>query len=145
MKVSNEIINGFYIFLLIAVFFVLLEVLGLSHIFYLRLLNVFFIFYGVNRTLQMNRKDGNNNFILNAVSALLTAFTGVMLSIVALVIYSYARGGDAYVKSLSQAFMFGGDPSVPTYCLSLLFEGSASCVIVTLMLMLYWNNKYKAD
>jgi len=44
-----------------------------------------------------------------------------------------------------KAFMFGGDPSVPIYVLCLLFEGSASCVIVTLLLMLLWNNKYKAD
>jgi len=27
----------------------------------------------------------------------------------------------------------------------LLFEGVASSVIVTLMMMLYWNNKYAAD
>ena len=145
MKMSKEIINGFYIFFGIAAYFLLLEVLNLSHLFYLRLLNVLFIFYGVNRTLQMNLAEGNNNFILNAVSAMITSFTGVIISIVALFIYSYAKGGDLYVKSLSSAFMFGGDPSVPTYCLCLFFEGTASCIIVTLLLMLYWNNKYKAD
>lgn len=145
MKIPREIINGIYIFLGIAAFFLLMEVLNLSHLFYLRLLNVLFIFYGVNRTLKMNLADGKNSFVPNAISAMVTSFTGVVISIVALLIYSYAKGGDKYVKSLSEAFMFGGEPSVATYTLCLLFEGTASCIIVTLLLMLYWNNKYKAD
>ncbi|MEO8238011.1 MAG: hypothetical protein ABI576_07870 [Flavobacterium sp.] len=145
MKLPKEIINGFFIFLGISIFFLLMEVLNLSHLFYLRLLNVLFIFYGVNRTLKMNLAEGKTGFLPNARSAMVTSFTGVVLSIGALLIYSYAKGGDAYVKSLSQAFMFGGEPSVPTYVLCLLFEGTASCIIVTLMMMLLWNNKYAAD
>ncbi len=145
MKVPKEILNGFFIFLGVAIFFLLMEVLNLSHLFYLRLLNVLFIFYGVNRTLQQNLDEGKKSFLPNAISALITSFAGVVFSIVALLIYSYARGGDAYVKTLSQAFMFGGDPSVATYTLCLFFEGTASCIVVTLLLMLYWNNKYVAD
>jgi len=145
MKLSKEIINGFFIFLGVAVFFLLMEVLNLSHLFYLRLLNVLFIFYGVNRTLKQNLAEGKKSFLPNAISAMVTSFTGVVFSIVALLIYSYARGGDAYVKTLSEAFMFGGDPSVATYTLCLFFEGTASCIVVTLLLMLYWNNKYAAD
>jgi hypothetical protein len=145
MKIPKELINGFLIFVGIALFFLLMEVLNLSHLFYLRLLNVFFILYGVNRTLQMNLAEGKNSFVPNAISAMVTSFSGVVFSIIALLIYSYAKGGDAYVKTLSETFMFGGDPSVSTYVLCLFFEGIASCVIVTLLLMLYWNNKYKAD
>lgn len=145
MKIPKEIINGFFIFVGIGVFFILMELLNLSHLFYLRLLNVLFIFYGVNRTLKMNLSEGKTSFIPNAISATITSFSGVVFSIVALIIYSYAKGGDTYVKSLSQAFMFGGEPSVMTYSLCLLFEGTASCIIVTLMLMLLWNNKYAAD
>lgn len=145
MKLPKEITNGFFIFAGIALFFVLMELLNLSNLFYLRLLNVIFIFYGVNRTLKMNLAEGKNGFVPNAVSAMVTSFTAVAISIAALLIYSYAKGGDRYVKSLSEAFMFGGEPSVAAYCLSLFFEGSASCIIVTLLLMLYWNNKYAAD
>ena len=145
MKIPKEIINGFFTFVGIGVFFILMELLNLSHLFYLRLLNVLFIFYGVNRTLKMNIAEGKNGFVPNAISAMVTSFTGVLLSIVTLVIYSYAMGGDTYVKSLSQAFMFGGEPSVMIYSLCLLFEGSASCIIVTLTLMLLWNNKFAAD
>ncbi|MDX6180804.1 hypothetical protein SGQ44_01465 [Flavobacterium sp. Fl-77] len=145
MKLPKEILNGFLIFLGIGLYFLLMNVLGLADLFYLRTLNVFFIFWGVNKTLQMNLLEGETNFVSNAVSAMATSVVGVSMSVFGLLIYSYARGGDAYVKSLSETFLFGGDPSVTAYCICLFFEGIASSVIVTMMLMLYWNNKYAAD
>jgi hypothetical protein len=35
--------------------------------------------------------------------------------------------------------LFGGDPTVVTYGVSLLFEGIVSAVIVTYTLMLFWK------
>lgn len=145
MKLPKELYNGILIFLGIGVYFLLMNVLGLAHILYLRALNVAFVVYGVNRTIKMNLAEGENNAVSNAVSAMTTSVIGVCLSILGLLIYSYAKGGDAYVKTLSSTFMFGGNPSVPTYCICLLFEGIASSVVVTMLLMLYWNNKYAAD
>lgn len=145
MKLSKELYNGIIIFLGIGIYFLLMNVLGLAHIIYLRALNVAFVIYGVNRTIKMNLSEGEINFVSNAVSAMTTSIIGVSLSILGLLIFSYAKGGDAYVKTLSETFMFGGNPSVPTYCICLLFEGVASSVIVTLLLMLYWNSKYAAD
>jgi hypothetical protein len=55
------------------------------------------------------------------------------------------QGGDAYVQSLSESFLFGGNPSINSYCISLFFEGIASSVIVVLLLMLYWNNRHNSD
>ncbi|KFF20438.1 hypothetical protein [Flavobacterium hydatis] len=145
MKLPKELYNGILIFLGIGVYFLLMNVLGLAHILYLRALNVAFVVYGVNRTIKMNLAEGETNAVSNAVSAMITSVIGVSLSILGLLIYSYARGGDAYVKTLSATFMFGGNPSVPTYCICLLFEGIASSVVITMLLMLYWNNKYVAD
>jgi hypothetical protein len=145
MKPPKEILNGFIIFIAISVFFLLMEVLNLAHLFYLRLLNVFFVFYGVNRTIQMNLNEGKKKFITNAISAMFTSIVGVILSIIGLVIYSYLQGGDAFVQSLSETFLFGGNPSIDAYSISLLFEGLASSVIITLLLMLYWNNRFTTD
>lgn len=145
MKLPKEIINGFIIFIAIAIYFLLMEALNLAHLFYLRFLNVIFVFYGVNKTIQQNLNEGKKKFISNAISALFTSVVGVILSIIALVLYSYLQGGDAFVKSLSEAFLFGGNPSIDLYSISLLFEGIASSVIVTLMLMLYWNNQFSSD
>lgn len=145
MKPPKEITNGFIIFMAISLFFLLMEVLNLAHLFYLRLLNVFFVFYGVNRSIQMNLNEGKKKFVSNAVSAMSTSIVGVILSIIGLVVYSYLQGGDAFVQSLSETFLFGGNPSIDAYSISLLFEGVASSVIVTLLLMLYRNNQFSTD
>ena len=145
MKISKEVYNGAAIFVGISVYFLLMNALGFADVFYLRLLNVLFVFYGVNKTIQMNVAEGKKTFVSNAVSAMMTSLVGVVLSIIGLIIYSYMKGGDNYVQSLSETFLFGGNPSVETYCISLLFEGVASSVIVTLFAMLYWNNRFTAD
>lgn len=145
MKISKEFFNGATIFVGISVYFLLMNALGLADVFYLRLLNILFVFYGVNKTIQMNIAEGKKTFVTNAVSAMMTSLVGVVLSIVGLIIYSYMKGGDNYVQSLSQTFLFGGNPSVVTYSISLLFEGVASSVIVTMLAMLYWNNRFTAD
>ena len=84
-------------------------------------------------------------FTFNAISALATSLIGVFLSIIGLIIYSYAKGGDQYVQSLSETLLFGGNPSIMTYSISLLFEGIVSAVIVTFILMLYWDTRYASD
>ncbi|TDD78073.1 hypothetical protein [Flavobacterium caseinilyticum] len=145
MKLPKELINGFIIFTGIGLYFLLMELLGLADIYFLRLFNVLFVFYGTSRTLKSNFAEGKTILVSNAVSALLTALTGIFLSIIGLIVYSYAKGGDAYVGSLSKTFLFGGEPSVMTYSISLLFEGIVSAVIVTFMLMLYWDTRYSSD
>ncbi|CAN1572197.1 hypothetical protein MCETHM1_03319 [Flavobacteriaceae bacterium] len=145
MKVKREIKNSFFIFITIGSYFLLMEFLKLSDIFYLRLFNVFFIIYAVNNTIQTRIKKGKTNFIRNAKAAMVTSVLGVFLSVLGLLIYSYIRGGDEYIKKLSETFLFGGHPSINMYCFTLFFEGIASSVIVTLMLMLYYNDKFIAD
>jgi hypothetical protein len=145
MKISKEVFNGATIFVGIGVYFLLMNALGFADVSYLRLFNVLFVYYGVNKTIQMNIAEGKKTFVSNAVSAMTTSLVGVVLSIIGLIIYSYMEGGDNYVQSLSETFLFGGNPSVETYCISLLFEGIASSVIVTLFTMLYWNNRFTTD
>jgi len=132
MKISKEFQNGFLIFLGIAIYFLFMNLVGLSDVFYLRLFNTLFVLYGVNRTIMMNIHDG-------------TSLIGVFLSIIGLIIFSYLQGGDQYVQSLSKTFLFGGNPSVMTYSICLLFEGIASTVVVTMLLLLYWNNRLVTD
>lgn len=145
MKVPKELLNGSIIFIGITAYFLLMNALGYGDSFYLRLTNIFFVFYGVNRTIKMNVEEGQKNFVSNAVSAMVTSLVGVFLSIIGLIIYSYMQGGDAYVQSLSKTFLFGGNPSIFSYSISLLFEGIASSVIVAMLLMLYWNNRLTSD
>ena len=145
MKLSKEFYNGVIIFIGIALYFLLMEALHLSNVYFLRLFNIVFVYYGVNKTLKSNFAAGKTNFADNAISALLTALFGVFLSISGLVAYIYAKGGDDYIKTLPDTLLFVGTPSVMTYNISLLFEGIVSAVIVTFSLMLFWKKKYPSD
>lgn len=145
MKLPKELYNGCIIFVGIGLYFLLMEALGLADLFYLRLFNILFVFYGANRTLKANFLEGKTIFSYNAVSALLTSLIGVFLSIIGLVAYINFKGGDAYIQTLSEAFLFVGKPTVMTYSISLLFEGIVSAVIVTFSLMLYWKKRYPSD
>jgi hypothetical protein len=145
MKVKKEFKNGYFIFITVGTYFLLMEFLGLSHIFYLRFLNVLFIIYAVNDTIKSRIKHGKKNFVRNASAAMATAFIGVLLCTVGLYIYVSLRGGTEILKNLSETFLFGGNPSLNMYCISLFFEGIAFSVIVTMLLMLYYNDKFSAD
>jgi hypothetical protein len=145
MKVKKEIKNGYFIFIAMGTYFLLMEFLGLAHLFYLRLFNIVFVLYAVNNTIQSRVAHGKKKFAPNVKAALVTSLVGVFLSITGLFIYSYMRGGDIYVQKLSESFLFGGQPSINIYCFSLLFEGIASSVIVTMLFMFYWNNKLTTD
>ncbi|EIA09756.1 hypothetical protein [Flavobacterium frigoris] len=145
MKLPKELYNGVIIFIGIGLYFMLMELLGLANLYYLRLFNVLFVFYGTNRTLKMNYEEGKTVFAGNATSALLTSLIGVFLSVIGLITYSYIQGGDAYLASLSKTFLFGGSPSIMTYSISLLFEGIVSAVIISFMLMLYWDTHFVSD
>ena len=145
MKISKEFQNGFLIFLGIAIYFLFMNLVGLSDVFYLRLFNTLFVLYGVNRTIMMNIHDGEVLLANNAKSAMKTSLIGVFLSIIGLIIFSYLQGGDQYVQSLSKTFLFVLYPSVMTYSICLLFEGIASTVVVTMLLLLYWNNRLVTD
>lgn len=145
MKLPKEVYNGLLIFLGIGIYFFAMNLLGLTDLFYLRFFNIVFVVYGVNRTLVSNLVEGKKEFLPNALSAMTTSLIGVFLSVFGLLAFSYIKGGEAYIQTLSKTFLFGGNPSVNTYCICLFFEGVASSAMVTLILMLYYNNKYVAD
>jgi hypothetical protein len=145
MKLSRELSNGIIIWIGISILFLLMKAANLADVFYLRALNILFIYYGANRTLKSNFNEGKTKLPENAVSALQTSLIGVFISIAGLIAYSYIQGGDQYVESLSASFLFGGQPTVMTYGVSLLFEGIVSAVIVTFTLLLIWKKRYPTD
>lgn len=145
MKLSKELTNGFIIFLGIGLYFMFINAIGYGDKAYLRLFNTVFVLYGVNRTIKMNLSEGKNNFVSNGVAALKTSLIGVFLSVLGLLIYSYIKGGNSFVQGLPKTFLFSGNPTIVDFCISLLFEGIASSVLVAMLLMLYWSDKHKTD
>lgn len=142
MKLSREFANGFIIFLGIGIYFLVLEYLGLADVFYLRVLNLFIVAFGINRTIQMNQKDGIRGYNRHLVSAIITSMIGAVLSIASLLAYIQFRGGQSYLETLSKGFLFGGgELTIHYYCIGLLFESIASSIIISFCLMQYWKDK----
>ena len=142
MTISKELNNGILIFLGIGIYFLTMELLGLSDVFLLRMLNIFIVIYFLNKTIKSNYSEGKTEYLENLISGTLTALIGVFLSVAGLLIYISIKGGDVYLAKLSQNFLFGGGtPSVNQYCIGLLFEGIASSVIISFTLMQYWKDR----
>ena len=148
MKLSKELVNGFLIFLGIGIYFVLMDFFGLSKYYILRVFNVLIVIYGLNRTIKSNLAEGKKGYLQNCISSGVTGFIGIALGIIGLSIYIYYfRGGVTYLNTLSRAFLFGGNPTLPEYCFGLFIEGIASVLIVVFINIQYWNTKdvFKAD
>ena len=143
MKFKRELTNGIIIFIGIAVYFAILELLGLSNNSFLRLLNIFIVGYGVNRTIKGNIEHGITGYFKNFISGFITSTIGAVLSISGLLLYVYLMGGEEYLKSLAHGFLIGGgEVSSYQYTFSLLlFESSAASFIVVYCLMQYWKGK----
>jgi len=116
--------------------------MGLSDQFILRIFNIVFVIYGVNRTLTQNHADGIRGYNTNFVSAILTSMIGAVLSIASLLAFIEFKGGESYLKNLSESFIFGGgELTIQQYCIGLLFESVAASLVVSFSLMQYWKNK----
>lgn len=81
---------------------------------------------------------------LKTMSASITSTVGVILSVIALVLYIYARGGQPFLENLSDGVLFAGDPTVSSYIFGLLFEGIVSGLVVCFISMQLWQNKTKS-
>ncbi|MFT6748201.1 MAG: hypothetical protein ACI9XR_001962 [Flavobacterium sp.] len=141
MKISKEVVNGFIMFLGIGIYFLIMEALGLSKYYILRIFNVLIIIYGLNLSVKSNLKEGKTGYMQNLISSALTGIIGIALGIVGLAVYLDIQGGQAYMNKLSKAFLFGGNPDLGTYCLGLFIEGIASVVMVVFINMQYWRTK----
>ena len=141
MKFSRIFTNGTIIFIGMALFFLLMEILNLTNQVYLRLFNFVFVIYGVNLTIKQNYKDHTDGYLTNLSSAFLTAFVSLVLGILSFLAYAGYKGGENYIDEHAKSYIFGGDPSLPQFAMGLLLEGMAASVIVSFTLMQIWKNK----
>ncbi|CAM4089772.1 hypothetical protein FLAN108750_09720 [Flavobacterium antarcticum] len=142
MKLKRELINGFIIYLGIAIYFLVIEYSGLADEFYLRILNIVIIGFGINLTIKQNHQDGITGYFTNLISGIITSMVGAILSVGSLLFYIQYKGGEEYLAKLSKGFLFGGgDLNISYYCIGLLFESMASSIIITFILMQLWKNK----
>jgi hypothetical protein len=142
MAISKELYHGISIFVAIGIYFLLMDILGLSDVFILRLFNIVIVVYFLNKIIKSNYKSGKTSYLDNLISASITSLIGVVLSVIGLMIYISFKGGNDYLSQLSANFLFGGGaPSMNQYCIGLLFEGIASSIVISFTLMQFWKSK----
>jgi hypothetical protein len=142
MKFKREITNGIIIFVLMGIYFLIIEMLNLSHLFYLRIFNLIFVVYGVNRTIKGNYEAGVRGYFTNFMGAVITSMISAVMSIIALLIYLKAQGGNIYLNQHPVRYIFGGETnSVEYFCIGLFFEAAAASLAVSFCLMQYWKDK----
>jgi hypothetical protein len=110
MKLPKELYNGIIIWIGISIYFLSMKALDLADLFYLRALNILFIYYGANRMLKVIIKKEKLSFLL-MLSLHLPPLYWCVFSIAGLVSYSYIQGGDKYIESLSASFFIWWRPN----------------------------------
>lgn len=133
---TNAIRNGLLIFGLVGVYFIILELLGLTDNVFLKFINFIFVLIGINNTLKQSSKIGAD-YLKKLVAGVVTVFTGIVLSAVALLIYlnvSDSSDISAYAMTLMPAetnFEFAG---------VIFIEGFTSSLMIVFIMLQYWKN-----
>lgn len=138
---SIEISNGVGVFILLGGYFLFLDLVGLADQFYLRIFNVLFVMYGVNRTIQTRLNNGLYSYFGNLVAGFFTSIVGVGLGVVGLAIYIGVFRGESYMVQLADSLFITAQPgNLFQYCLGLMIEGVGSSVVLSYAIMQRWKN-----
>ena len=137
-NLKPEFRNGILLFLAIGLFFIIMNLLGFADNIYLRTVNIFFVFYFVNRSIVEYKQKGQNNYMSNFGAAFLTAIIGVISSIGGFILYVLLVLGVDNLSELAEPLISTGQNlSLLQYSFVLFAEGIASSIIVSFILMQY--------
>jgi len=139
---NTEINNGIKSFFVLGIYFLIVEISGVKHTSFLRLLNGLIIAYFINKSISERMSEGRN-FIALFGSAIFTNLVAVMLSTIALAGYMYFFRGADYISELAKPLLALGirELSVSQFSFAIFAEGIASGVVLSFVLMQYWKNK----
>lgn len=135
LRQTNALANGLLIFALIGIYFVILEVLGLSDNLYLRFINFLFVLIGVNNTLKAASRE-TTSYLKRMLAGVTTVFTGILLSAIGLFIYLSVFEADlsAYAMTLIPA------ETNLAFAAVIFIEGFTSSLMVVFIMLQYWKN-----
>lgn len=142
MNIRNTLTYSILTTLGLIGFFVAMKLFGLEHVHELRLLNFFIILVGVavlHR--KMFKLDGNYGYLGGLMSALSIIIFMVFMSIYASVI------DPTFIEVMEESSIWGGNLTLFQTGIAILFEGLASCIIISYTSMQYFKSyaQDKAD
>ncbi len=134
IKRNNAFLNGFMIYGLISIYFLVLELFGLTDNMYLRFVNLVFIAMGVNATLRLSHAAGDN-YLDKLKSGLVTVATGILLSVIGLYLY---------MQLIDPSLAYTAETLIPInspieFTAVIFIEGLSSSLMVLFMLLQYWK------
>ena len=139
MKKMLVLKYGLLIFAFIALYFLLMKLFNLENVKELRLLNIVIVIFFTIRMAREIRSKKEGLAYLHGLSSLFFAnILAVAFSVIGLAVY-IALSPD-FVNSF-QNWIFGGEPSISTSLISIIFEGSAAAIIVSFAVMQYFKKE----
>lgn len=136
-----EIKNGIFIFLLIGIYFLIIDFLGLGNVSLLKLANIVFIVIGVNLTIKHYAQKSGYAYLTIFARGFATALIGIMLSLIGLFVYfQFILGGadlSEYQTTLIPA------TKLSHFFFAMFFEGMAVAAIIPFTLLQYWRKYIK--
>ncbi len=139
---TRILINGIIIFIGIGAFFLIMEAIGHSNQTFLRLVNIIFVVFGVNRTIKGNFNAHIDGYFRNLTAAFLTTIVSLALSLLSFHIYLQFKGGEEYLPQLAQNFVFGGgEPNLAEFTIGMAIEGIAAGAVISFAMMQFWKDK----
>lgn len=139
---SKKIIaqNAFKIYAGIALFFLIMKVFGLEKIMALRMFNFVIVIWGINSAIKTNIfKNKDTDYLSNIFIGLGSALIAVLASALSLLIYVKFISPD-FIHVLESSMLWGDNLSISLITIVIFFEGFASSVISSFIIMQYWKN-----
>lgn len=133
----TEIKNGILLYLFLALYFLLMDGIGLADEPFLKIINILFVLFCVNLTVKSYAKRGVGYLKLFS-KGFTTAIVGIVLALVGLFIYFELLLGGVNLENYSTTII--PTSTISQYFLALFAEGLASAVIVVFALLQYWKN-----
>ena len=144
MKASKIVqIETLKIFLCIVAYFFIMKLFGLEDVVELRLLNFVFVLWGINNAVRKNIKENEEyGYLQNMSISLSTSCLSVVLSALSLAIYLQFIS-PTFIKVFEDSFVWGSNLTTPMVIFAVFFEGIASSVICSFIVMQYWKDVKK--
>jgi hypothetical protein len=73
------------------------------------------------------------------MSSIVAGIAGVLLSVVGLAAFLTLKNDPLFISEISSNLLFANGKGINAICIGILFEGIASVVILSFILMQYWK------
>jgi hypothetical protein len=131
---------AFKIYAGIALYFLIMKLLGLEHILVLRMLNFVIVIWGINAAIKTNIiKNHDTNYLSNTMIGVASSIIAIFASALSLFVYiTFISPG--FIHELESSLLWGSNLNAMLIAFVVFFEGTASSVVSTFIIMQYWKN-----